>query len=89
MRRRLLLLLLLLLLGESLLEACALAGVVLPVQDLLLVYKLGALGIYQLLPEMLVLQQLQHVQAMRISGGETVPADRLYLHTPVTNKMLV
>lgn len=66
-----LLLLLLLLLGESLLEARSLAGVVLPVQDLLLIYELGTLGIHQLLPEMLVLQQFQHVQAMRIPGRKS------------------
>lgn len=63
------LLLRLLLLGQRLLQPRALPGVVLPVQQLLLVDELGALSVDQLLPEVLVLQQLQHVQAMRVPAG--------------------
>ena len=66
-RRRLLLRLLLL--RQRLLQARAFAGVVLPVQQLLLVNELGALRVHQLLPEVLVLQQLQHVQTVRIPAG--------------------
>lgn len=55
-----------LLLGECLLETCSFAGVMLPVEKLLLVDELGALSVHQLLPEVLVLQQLQHVQAVRV-----------------------
>ena len=68
MRRRLLLLLCGLLLGQRLLQARALPGVVLPVQQLLLVDELGTLGVDQLLAEVLVLQQLQHVQAVGVPG---------------------
>lgn len=60
------LLLWLLLLSQRLLHAGAFPGVVLPMQQLLLVDELGALGVDQLLPEVLVLQKLQHVQAVRI-----------------------
>lgn len=67
MRRRLLLRLLLL--GQRLLQPRALPGVVLPVQQLLLVDEFGALSVDQLLPEVLVLQQLQHVQAVRVPAG--------------------
>ena len=41
----------------------------LPVQDLLVVDELGALRVDQLLPEVLVLQKIEEVQAHR------VPAD--------------
>jgi len=58
-----------LLLGQSLLQPRAFAGVVLPVQQLLLIDELGALSVDQLLPEVFVLQQLQHVQAVRIPAG--------------------
>lgn len=64
------LLLRLLLFGEGLLQSRAFPGVVLPVQQLLLVNELGALSIDQLLPEVLILQQLQHVKTVR------VPAER-------------
>lgn len=64
------LLLWLLLFGQRLLQTHALPGVVLPVQQLLLVDELGALSVNQLLPEVLVLQELQHVQAVRVSGGD-------------------
>lgn len=63
-------LLLRLLLGQRLLQPGAFSGVVLPVQQLLLVYELGALGVDQLLPEVFVLQQLQHVQTVRIPERE-------------------
>lgn len=43
----------------------------LPVQQLLLVNELGALSVHQLLPEVFVLQQLQHVQAVRVSEEKT------------------
>lgn len=38
-------------------------------QQLLLVDELGALSVHQLLPEVLVLQQLQHVQAVGVPAG--------------------
>lgn len=60
------LLLWLLLLGERLLQPGAFPGVVLPVQQLLLIDELGTLSVDQLLPEVFVLQQLQHVQTVRI-----------------------
>lgn len=60
------LLLWLLLLGERLLQTHAFPGVVLPVQQLLFVDEFGTLGINQLFPEVLVLQQLQHVQTVRV-----------------------
>lgn len=52
---------LLLLFCQRLLQPRAFPGVVLPVQQLLLVNELGALSVDQLLPEVFVLQQLQHV----------------------------
>ncbi len=65
------LLLRLLLLGQRLLQSGAFPRVVLPVQQLLLVDELGALSVDQLLPEVFVLQQLEHVQTVRIpAGGE-------------------
>lgn len=66
---RLGLLLRLLLLSQRLLQPHALPGVVLPVQQLLLINELGALSIDQLLPEVLILQQLQHVQTVRVPAG--------------------
>lgn len=62
--------LLLLLLGECLLQPGAFSGVVLPVQQLLLIYELGTLSVDQLLPEVFVLQQLQHVEAVRIPAED-------------------
>lgn len=59
----------LLLFSQSLLQTHTLPGVVLPVQELLLVNKLGTLSINQLLSEVFVLQELQHVQAVRVSAG--------------------
>lgn len=41
----------------------------LPVQQLLLINELGALSVDLLLPEVLVLQQLQHVQAVGVPAG--------------------
>ena len=70
MNLRLLLLLRGLLLGQGLLQTRALPGVMLPVQQLLLVDELGTLGVHQLLAEVLVLQQLQHVQAVGIPGRQ-------------------
>lgn len=67
---------LLLLLGQRLLQPRALPGVVLPVQQLLLVDELGALSVDQLLPEVLVLQQLQHVEAVGIPVGAETRASR-------------
>lgn len=64
------LLLWLLLFCQGLLQTHALPGVVLPVQQLLLVDELGALSVNKLLPEVLVLQELQHVQAVRVSAGD-------------------
>lgn len=64
------LLLWLLLFCQRLLQTHALPRVVLPVQQLLLVDELGALSVNELLPEVLVLQELQHVQAVRISAGD-------------------
>ena len=64
------LLLRLLLLGQRLLQPGAFPGVVLPVQQLLLVDELGTLSVDQLLPEVFVLQQLQHVEAVRIPEEE-------------------
>lgn len=64
------LLLRLLLLSQRLLQPHALPGVVLPVQQLLLINELGALSIDQLLPEVFVLQQLQHVQTVRVPAGQ-------------------
>lgn len=58
----------LLLFSQRLLQAHTLPGVVLPVQKLLLVDELGTLGVNQLLPEVFILQELQHVQAMRVSA---------------------
>lgn len=59
----------LLLLSQRLLQPRALAGVMLPVQQLLLINELGALSVDLLLPEVLVLQQLQHVQAVGVPAG--------------------
>lgn len=56
----------LLLLSECLLQTHAFPGVVLPVQQLLFINEFGTLSIDQLLPEVLVLQQLQHVQTVRV-----------------------
>lgn len=56
----------LLLLSERLLQTHAFPGVVLPVQQLLFIDEFGTLSIDQLLPEVLVLQQLQHVQTVRV-----------------------
>lgn len=70
MRRRRLLLLRLLLLSERLLQAHAFPGVVLPVQQLLFIDEFGTLGIDQLLPKVLILQQLQHVQTVRVPVGK-------------------
>lgn len=64
MRQRLLLWLLLL--GERLLQTHAFPGVVLPMQQLLFIDEFGTLGINQLFPEVLVLQQLQHVQTVGV-----------------------
>lgn len=81
-RRRLLLRLLLL--GQRLLQPGAFPGVVLPVKQLLLVDELGALSVDQLLPEVFVLQQLQHVQAVRIPAeGQQTGEDR-FLHAPTS-----
>lgn len=55
-----------LLLSERLLQTHAFPGVVLPVQQLLFINEFGTLSIDQLLPEVLVLQQLQHVQTVRV-----------------------
>lgn len=63
------LLLRLLLLSQRLLQPHALPGVVLPVQQLLFINEFGALSVDQLLPEVLVLQQLQHVQTVRVPAG--------------------
>lgn len=60
----------LLLFSQSLLQAHTFPGVVLPMQKLLLVDELGTLGVNQLLPEVFILQELQHVQAMRVSAGK-------------------
>lgn len=60
------LLLWLLLLGERLLQTHAFPGVVLPVQQLLFIDEFGTLGINQLFPKMLVLQQFQHVQTVGV-----------------------
>lgn len=60
----------LLLLGQRLLQPGAFPGVVLPVQQLLLVDELGTLSVDQLLPEVFILQQLQHVEAVRIPAEE-------------------
>lgn len=60
----------LLLFSQSLLQAHTLPGIVLPMQKLLLVDELGTLGVDQLLPEVFILQQLQHVQAVRVSAGK-------------------
>lgn len=60
------LLLWLLLLGKCLLQTHAFPGVVLPVQQLLFIDEFGTLGINQLFPEVLVLQQLQHVQTVGV-----------------------
>lgn len=60
----------LLLFSQSLLQPHTLPGVVLPMQQLLLVDELGTLSVNQLLPEVLILQELQHVQAMRVSVGK-------------------
>lgn len=60
------LLLRLLLLSECLLQTHAFPGVVLPVQQLLFINELSALSIDQLLPEVLILQQLQHVETVRV-----------------------
>lgn len=62
----------LLLLGERLLQPRAFPRVMLPVQQLLLVDELSTLSIDQLLPEVFVLQQLQHMQAVRIPEEESV-----------------
>lgn len=51
-------------------ELHALTGVVLPVQDGLVVYEFAALAIDDLLAEILVLQQIQEVQAHGVSEGE-------------------
>lgn len=45
-------------------------------QQLLLVDELGALSVHQLLPEVLVLQQLQHVQAVGVPAGGGVTEQR-------------
>lgn len=60
------LLLRLLLLSECLLQTHAFPGVVLPVQQLLFINELSTLSIDQLLPEVLILQQLQHVETVRV-----------------------
>lgn len=60
------LLLRLLLLCERLLQTHAFPGVVLPMQQLLFIDEFGTLGINQLFPEVLILQQLQHVQTVRV-----------------------
>lgn len=60
----------LLLLGQRLLQPGAFPGVVLPVQQLLLVDELGTLSVDQLLPEVFILQKLQHVEAVRIPAEE-------------------
>lgn len=59
----------LLLFSQRLLQTHALPGVVLPVQKLLLVNELGTLSVNQLLSEVFILQELQHVQAVRVSAG--------------------
>lgn len=59
----------LLLLSQRLLQTHTLPGVVLPVQKLLLVNELGTLSVNQLLSEVFILQELQHVQAVRVSAG--------------------
>lgn len=59
----------LLLLGQRLLQPRAFPGVMLPVQQLLLIDEFGALSVDQLLPEVFVLQQLQHVEAVRVPAG--------------------
>lgn len=64
------LLLWLLLLGERLLQTHAFPGVVLPMQQLLFIDEFGTLGINQLFPEVLILQQLQHVQAVGVPVEE-------------------
>lgn len=60
----------LLLFSQRLLQPHTLPGVVLPMQQLLLVDELGTLGVHQLLPEVLILQELQHVQAVGVSAGK-------------------
>lgn len=75
------LLLWLLLLSQRLLKPGAFPGVVLPVQQLLLVDELGTLSIDQLLTEMFILQQLQHVQAVRIPADGNQQQIRS-THTP-------
>lgn len=72
MRQRLLLRLLLL--GQRLLQTHAFPGVVLPVQQLLLIDEFGTLGVDQLFPEVLVLQQLQHVQTVGVPVEEHHPS---------------
>lgn len=59
----------LLLFSQCLLQTHTLPGVVLPVQKLLLVNELGTLSVNQLLSEVFILQELQHVQAVRVSAG--------------------
>lgn len=56
----------LLLFSQCLLQTHTLPGVVLPMQKLLLINELGTLRVNQLLSEVFVLQELQHVQAVRI-----------------------
>ena len=52
-------------------ESRALPVIVLPVQQLLIVYELGALSVGQFFPEMFVLEQLQHVQTLWVSAKKT------------------
>jgi len=55
-------------LTEPLVQLHPLLGVEVPVQDLLVLYECAALTAGQLPPELLVLQQVQEVEAVRVPG---------------------
>lgn len=80
------LLLWLLLLGECLLQTHAFPGVVLPVQQLLFIDEFGTLGINQLFPEVLILQQLQHVQTVGVPVEKR--ETEKHHHSPITFKLV-
>lgn len=83
------LLLRLLLLSECLLQTHAFPGVVLPVQQLLFINELGTLSIDQLLPEVLILQQLQHVETVRVPVKKReVKKTEKHHHSHITFKLV-
>ena len=55
-----------------LLELHPLFGIKMPVEQLLFLYELGALGVGQFSPEVLCLKQVQEVQTLGIPVAQTV-----------------